>query len=212
MALRKFTEIARQFSVLRYDRGGRVSRSADNGGLANMLNLIFLLFLFGLGRPANGAAAAASAVVVTSAEMSAAMRNAKPTPGAIPGTYDVTLRAVGAGTANIGVALVRRLTPETHDAILHEKVTEIYYITEGSGTLETGGKLTDPKPFGTATGLPEIGPSERGTGILGGTSRRVRVGDVVVIPAGMPHRFTSIDGPVSYIDYRVDPSKVTPLK
>ena len=177
-----------------------------------MLNLIFLLFFFGLGRPARAAAGPASAVVVTSAEMKSAMKNAKPTPGAIPGTIDLTVRSVDAGNSNVGVALVRRLTAETHDAILHEKVTEIYYITEGSGMLETGGTLTEPKPFGPSTGLPDIGPSERGTGIQGGTSRRVGVGDVVVIPAGMPHRFTSIDGPVSYIVYRVDPGKVTPLK
>jgi mannose-6-phosphate isomerase-like protein (cupin superfamily) len=177
-----------------------------------MLNLLFVLFFFGLGRPAKAPAVPASAVVVSSGEMKAAMKNAKPTPGAIPGTFDLTMRSVDAGNSNVGVALVRRLTPETHDAILHEKVTEIYYITEGSGMLETGGTLTDPKPFGTATGLPEIGPSQRGTGIQGGTSRHVGAGDVVVIPAGMPHRFTSIDGPVSYIDFRVDPGKVTPLK
>lgn len=177
-----------------------------------MLNLIFLLFFFGAGRPAKAPAMPASAVVVTSAEMKSTMKNAKPNPGAIPGTYDVTVRSTDAGNTNVGVALVRRVTPEPHDAILHEKVTEIYYITEGGGVLETGGKLTDPKPFGTATGLPEIGPSQRGTGIQGGSSRHVGVGDVVVIPAGMPHRFTSIDGPVTYIDYRVDPGKVTPLK
>lgn len=173
-----------------------------------MINLVLFLLLFGAARQAR----TSPGVVVTSAEMNDTLQNAKPNPGSVPGTVDVTVRSVDVGSANVGVAVVKRLTAETNDAILHEKVTEIYYMTEGSGTLELGGTLVDPKPFGTATGVPAIGPSERGTGIRGGTSRRVNVGDVVVIPAGTPHRFSAIDGPITYINYRVDPGKVTPLK
>lgn len=173
-----------------------------------MLNLILFLLLFGAGRQAN----TNSGVVVTSAEIQNTMKTAKPNPRAIPGTVDATVRSVDAGNANIGVAVVHHVSAENNDAILHEQVTEIYYMTEGSGTLELGGVLIDPKPFGPSTGLPEIGPSERGTGIRGGMSRHVGVGDVIVIPAGTPHRFTAIDGPITYMDYRVDPSKVTPLK
>jgi mannose-6-phosphate isomerase-like protein (cupin superfamily) len=173
-----------------------------------MISLVLFLVFFGAERQAS----TSSGVVVTSAEMRDTLRNAKPNPGAIPGTTDVTVRSVDAGNANVGIALVQRVSAETNDAILHEKVTEIYYLTQGSGTLELGGTLVDPKPFGPSTGLPDIGPSQRGTGIRGGTSRRVGVGDVVVIPAGTPHRFTAIDGPITYIVYRVDPSKVTPLK
>jgi mannose-6-phosphate isomerase-like protein (cupin superfamily) len=173
-----------------------------------MISLVLFLVFFSAARQVS----TSSGVVVTSAEMSDTLRNAKPNPGAIPGTTDVTVRSVDAGNANVGIALVQRVLAETNDAILHEKVTEIYYMTQGSGTLELGGTLVDPKPFGPSTGLPDIGPSQRGTGIRGGTSRRVGVGDVVVIPAGTPHRFTAIDGPITYITYRVDPSKVTPLK
>lgn len=173
-----------------------------------MISLVLFLVFFG----AAPQASTNSAVVVTSAEMRDTLKNAKPNPGAIPGTIDATVRSVDAGNSNIGVAMVQRVSAETKDAILHEKVTEIYYMTQGSGTLEVGGTLLDPKPFGPSTGLPDIGPSERGTGIRGGTSHRVGVGDVVVIPAGTPHRFTAIDGPITYITYRVDPGKVTPLK
>lgn len=173
-----------------------------------MINFVLFLLLFGAAQQAS----ASTGTVVTSADIQNTMKTAKPNPGSVPGTADVTIRSVDAGNANIGVAIVHRVSAETSDAILHEKVTEIYYITEGSGTLELGGTLVDPKPFGPSTGLPDIGPSQRGTGIRGGTSRYVGVGDVVVIPAGTPHRFSAIDGPVSYINYRVDPSKVTPLK
>lgn len=173
-----------------------------------MISLVLFLVFFG----AAPQASTSSGLVVTSAEIRDTLKNAKPSPRAIPGTIDVTIRSVDAGNTNVGVALVQRMLAETNDAILHEKVTEIYYMTQGSGTLELGGALVDPKPFGPSTGFPDIGPSQRGTGIRGGTRRRVSVGDVVVIPAGTPHRFTAIDGPITYITYRVDPSKVTPLK
>jgi mannose-6-phosphate isomerase-like protein (cupin superfamily) len=173
-----------------------------------MISLALFLVFFGAARQAS----TSSGVVVTSAEMRDTLKNAKPNPGAIPGTTDVTVRSVDAGNANVGIALVQRVLAETNDAILHEKVTEIYYMTQGSGTLELGGTLVDPKPFGPSTGFPDIGASQRGTGIRGGTSRRVGVGDVVVIPAGTPHRFTAVDGPITYITYRVDPSKLIPLK
>jgi mannose-6-phosphate isomerase-like protein (cupin superfamily) len=173
-----------------------------------MISLVIFFVFFNAARQAS----TGSGVVVTSAEMRDTLKNAKPNPAGIPGTTDVTVRSVDAGNANVGVALVQRVLAETNDAILHEQVTEIYYMTRGSGTLELGGTLVDPKPFGPSAGLRDIGPSQRGTGIRGGTSRRVGVGDVVVIPAGTPHRFTAIDGPITYITYRVDPSKVTPLK
>ena len=38
------------------------------------------------------------------------------------------------------------------------------------------------------------GPSVDGTGLQNGESRRVGPGDVVVIPAGVGHYFSSIDG------------------
>ena len=36
---------------------------------------------------------------------------------------------------------------------------------------------------------------------------RVKVGprDLVIMPAGVPHRFTQLDGPISYVIYRFEP-------
>src|SRR3954466_6069343 len=65
---------------------------------------------------------------------------------------------------------------------VHDNDTDIFYITEGTATLVTGGK---------AEGAKSSGPGEiRGEKIAGGTTRKLQKGDVVVIPNGVPHWFT----------------------
>jgi hypothetical protein len=49
------------------------------------------------------------------------------------------------GGHKASLALLRRTKAET-TALIHDSVTEIYEIVEGSGTLVTGGTLEDPKP------------------------------------------------------------------
>lgn len=39
----------------------------------------------------------------------------------------------------------------------------------------------------------------------GGTTRAVKAGDVIMIPPGVPHRFLSLDGFVTYMVVRVNP-------
>jgi mannose-6-phosphate isomerase-like protein (cupin superfamily) len=178
-----------------------------------MLALLLFFLFFGYSTPAPApAASTAGGTVVTSADIADALKNAKQNPNSIAGTLDVTVRSIDAGNGYIGVATVHRTLPETNDAVLHEKITEVYHITEGGGTIELGGTLIGGKAFGPNTGVPAIGPSLRGTGIRGGHSQHVGAGDVVVIPPGTPHRFTTIDGPITYICIRLDPGKITPLK
>jgi mannose-6-phosphate isomerase-like protein (cupin superfamily) len=99
------------------------------------------------------------------------------------------------------LALLRR-TKEESTALIHERVTEIYQIVEGAGTIVTGGRLVDPKPS-DLTRL-NAGPSQ--TGIhQGGDSRRVGPKDVIIIPAGTAHRFSALDGPITYLVYRFEP-------
>ena len=71
-------------------------------------------------------------------------------------------------------------------ASVHEKEAEIFYVVEGGGTLVTGGRLKDEK----RTNADNLG----GTGIDGGTPRRVGKGDFVMVPENTPHWFTGIDG------------------
>ncbi len=61
----------------------------------------------------------------------------------------------------------------------HDDWADIYFVTDGSATLVTGGTITNSRVDS---------PGEiRGTGISGGTSRRLGKGDVVHIPAKVPH-------------------------
>ena len=99
--------------------------------------------------------------------------------------------------------MLHRSKPEV-SALIHNDVTETYYILSGSGTLVTGGSLGTPKP----TDLTRVnaGMSQTGTRI-GGESRKVKPGDIIIISAGLPHSFSELDGPISYLVYRFEPKK-----
>lgn len=80
-------------------------------------------------------------------------------------------------------------------AEIHTRDTDIAYVLHGSATLVTGGTAVDVK---------EIGPEElRGTGIQGGETRQLEVGDVVVIPNGVPHWFKEVKAPFLYYVVKV---------
>lgn len=75
-------------------------------------------------------------------------------------------------------------------AEVHVKDTDILYVLKGSATLVTGGKLVD----GKVTATDEV----RGAGIEGGETRQLVPGDVLVVPAGTPHWFKAVPGPLDY--------------
>jgi glc operon protein GlcG len=80
-------------------------------------------------------------------------------------------------------------------AEIHTRDTDIAYVLRGSATLVTGGTAVDVK---------EIGPEElRGTAIQGGETRHLGVGDVVVIPNGVPHWFKEVEAPFLYYVVKV---------
>lgn len=147
----------------------------------------------------------ASATYVTPAEMSSALKSA---PRQDAPLIDRPVRVIEAGGHNLGVAMVQR-TSADQNALIHDKIDEIYYVLEGGGILVTGGTLMNPKQ---TTSSPTIGPGWSGSSIQGGQSRRVNAGDVVFIPAGVPHMYSQLDGTIRYLVYRVDPSRVLALK
>ena len=80
-------------------------------------------------------------------------------------------------------------------AEIHTLDTDLVYVLEGSAVFVTGGSVPDAKT---------IEPNElRGSKIVGGESRRIAKGDVIVVPAGIPHMFTDVRGSLNYYVVKV---------
>ncbi len=76
---------------------------------------------------------------------------------------------------------------------LHAKVTDVFVIVKGEATLLVGGKVV---------GATAESPGElRGGKIEGGVKKAVSHGDVIHIPANMPHQFFVAPG--KEVDYFV---------
>jgi glc operon protein GlcG len=86
-------------------------------------------------------------------------------------------------TAGYKIHASRRV--EAGQAEVHTRDTDLIYVLDGSVTFVTGGTVVDPKTIGQ----DEI----RGSRIDGGTVRALNKGDVIVVPAGMPHWFSQVD-------------------
>lgn len=74
---------------------------------------------------------------------------------------------------------------------VHAKETDIFYVTEGAATVITGGTMIG----GKTTAPNQI----RGTSIQGGETHHLAKGDVIVIPAGVPHWFKEVPQAVQYL-------------
>jgi mannose-6-phosphate isomerase-like protein (cupin superfamily) len=72
-------------------------------------------------------------------------------------------------------------------AELHTRDTDVFYVVDGTATFVTGGRIVNPK----MTGAEEV----RGDSIDGGEEHKLTKGDVIVIPAGTPHWFKSVEVP-----------------
>ena len=83
------------------------------------------------------------------------------------------------------------------EAEVHESLVDIFVVQSGQATLLVGGKVIGGK--NTAPG--EI----RGSGIEGGEKRQLAEGDIVHIPAGMPHQVTLDKGrQLTYVIVKVE--------
>ena len=124
------------------------------------------------------------------------------------------IRVVDAGGYNVAVGAIHRPETPLGGAAVHYKVGEIYHVIDGGGTLVTGGTMLNAKdrPPDNESVRFEDGPGASGTGIEGGVGREIKAGDVVIIPAGVPHWFSKIDGSITYVVVRVDPNRVLPTK
>lgn len=104
-----------------------------------------------------------------------------------------TVRLLEGGAYNINI---RRLAG-AETALVHGKKTDVWVVREGEGTLVTGGELVDPRK-GTEEG------DASGSAVRGGTSRVIKVGDVVFIPAGVPHGIREVKDHIVFLNIRFD--------
>ena len=162
--------------------------------------------------------------------------NPKPTCNMCPGYYiplselqaytkkavaenliDQQVRDIEIGKAHIGIGMVHRgklLQPAKDSVAEHDLVSEVYHIIDGSATLVLGPDITNMvrRPATQETVRLFNGPGNNGSEIRNGKTYNLKVGDVVVIPAGTGHLFTKIDDHIDYLMVRIDPDKVTPLR
>jgi glc operon protein GlcG len=96
------------------------------------------------------------------------------------------------------IATSRRYKPSNVE--MHMKDTDIMYVLQGSATIVTGGQLEGITP---AAKLPNgsLAPADeiRALEIVGGDSRHLAAGDVIIIPNGVGHQFTKVEGPFLYL-------------
>ena len=96
--------------------------------------------------------------------------------------------------------------------IQHLHQTETYIIVSGAGTLITGGSILNGRMSSPTSSVTTTlnGPSCSGR-IVGDVQRvDVVVGDIIIIPAGVPHGWASIPRHVDYLSVRPDPDRVLP--
>jgi mannose-6-phosphate isomerase-like protein (cupin superfamily) len=124
------------------------------------------------------------------------------------------LRVVDGGGHNVGIGVLYRAEGQTQNTAVHFKVSEVYHVMKGSGTLVTGGTVVNPKTRAADSieVTREDGPGVTGTAIQGGVNHQLKEGDVIVIPAGTPHWFSKINGSIVYLVIRIDPSQLIALQ
>lgn len=160
------------------------------------------------------------AAVVRSSEIASAVEGLSPHL-----TDDEPLRVLDAGTIRLGAFVVgrpnvtaaARIAPDGTVAVTEglqlDKVSSVLQVLNGAGDFVTGGTLINPVHM--AEDDPDasvIGPGSRGKAIRGGARRRIGRGDIVIIPAGVPHGFASIESPITYLVIRADSGRSLPLK
>jgi len=94
---------------------------------------------------------------------------------------------------NYAINTSRRDSPGVVE--LHEKDSDIFYVIRGSATFITGGTLLDGK---------KVAENEiRGTQLKAGVPQALVAGDVIVVPAGLPHWFKEVQAPFLYYTVKV---------
>lgn len=129
-------------------------------------------------------------------------------------------RGAGAGAAGRGGAGGRAAAPPAppcgeqvatppagaiSGALTHDSQTESYIIVSGGGTLITGGHIVNGRRSAPDSDVTKVLNGPSCSGIFAGADvvkRVVKTGDVIIIPAGVPHGWTDITDHVDYLSIR----------
>jgi mannose-6-phosphate isomerase-like protein (cupin superfamily) len=126
---------------------------------------------------------------------------------------DVPMNMVKAGGGSdrhqVGISIVYRLKGQSNpNFAVHDDVAEVYHVLEGKGRMLLGGKILDWQRRPTSAGN---GLGSGGTKAEGAREIEIAKGDVLIIPAGTPHRWLMAEEFTAYTVVRIDPDGVTPL-
>lgn len=93
---------------------------------------------------------------------------------------------------------VRRLVGP-QPMLQHAHKSDFMVIRDGEGTFMSGGELIDSKPGGG--GDPD---DKHADSVRGGVTRVLKAGDVIFVPAGIPHGFIETKDHVTFVMTRYD--------
>jgi mannose-6-phosphate isomerase-like protein (cupin superfamily) len=135
-------------------------------------------------------------IIVSIALLAVAVSTGRAQVAAAPATYIDSAKVTAAfdkgqtlaETRGYKVMASRREKPGPVE--IHTYETDVFYIIQGTATFVTGGTCADAK-------ITEHGQL-RGTSITGGETRHLKQGDVIIVPAGLPHQFTEVSNPFLY--------------
>lgn len=83
---------------------------------------------------------------------------------------------------------------------VHQNYADLFYIVDGNVTLVTGGDVVEPKSTGPGETL--------GTSVKGGSRQELKAGDMVHIPAAVPHQMLLDPGhTVTYFVIKVEETR-----
>jgi mannose-6-phosphate isomerase-like protein (cupin superfamily) len=113
--------------------------------------------------------------------------------------------AAAAPAAPCGEQSTAPLANSTPGMIAHDQQTEGYLIISGGGTLVTGGKIVNGRKSAPDAEVTKVlnGPSCSGPAVGADVVKKVvKTGDIIIIPAGVPHGWTDIGDHVDYLSFR----------
>jgi hypothetical protein len=121
--------------------------------------------------------------------------------------------AAGAAAAQAQPCGEKAATPPpagSASGIAHDGQTETYIIVSGGGTLVTGGHIVNGRKSAPDSQVTLVLNGPSCSGVIAGSDvvrRVVKTGDIIIIPAGVPHGWTDITDHVDYLSVRPDPER-----